>query len=247
VSNKFYASGEQRADRVNQLFTTIAARYDLINDLQSFGFHRLWKRRLLRLARPQPADRALDLCCGTGDVALALARRGAETIGLDFTENMLAIAAHRLDAENSRRPPNAPPLPVKFIRGDALQIPFPDASFDIVTISYGLRNLADLDAGLREMRRVARPGGRILVLDFGKPDNALLRSVYFGYLRHFVPRLGRVFSGDRETHGYILESLNHYAAQQGVAAKMAALDLTRVRVVNLLGGIMSINYAENPR
>jgi len=87
----------------------------------------------------------------------------------------------------------------------------------------------------------------IFVLDFGKPDNALLRSVYFGYLRHFVPRLGRVFSGDRETHGYILESLNHYAAQQGVAAKMAALDLTQIRVVNLLGGIMSINYAEKPR
>ena len=244
MTNKFYAEGEQRAARVNQLFTAIAARYDLINDLQSFGLHRLWKRRLLRLAHPQPGLRALDLCCGTGDVALALARRGAETTGLDFTENMLAVANHRVDAENSHRPPGAPALPVKFVRGDALQIPYPDASFDIVTISYGLRNLADLDLGLREMHRVTRPGGRILVLDFGKPDNALWRGIYFSYLRHIVPLLCRFFSGARETHGYILESLNHYAAQKGVAAKMTALSLTQVRIINLMGGIMSINYAE---
>lgn len=246
MANKFYATGAERAARVNELFTSIASRYDLINDLQSFGLHRIWKRRLVRLARPRSGDAALDLCCGTGDVALALARCGAETVGLDFTESMLAVATQRLDAENRKLPLSAPPLPARFVRGDALKIPFPEASFDIVTISYGLRNLADLDGGLREMMRVVRPGGRILVLDFGKPGNALWRGIYFSYLRRIVPVMGRVFSGDRETHGYILESLNHYAAQKGVALKMEGLGLTGVKIVNLLGGVMSINYAEKP-
>ncbi|HZQ45677.1 MAG TPA: bifunctional demethylmenaquinone methyltransferase/2-methoxy-6-polyprenyl-1,4-benzoquinol methylase UbiE [Verrucomicrobiae bacterium] len=239
VTNKFYAAGEQRAARVNDLFDTIAGRYDLINDLQSFGLHRHWKKRLLKLAQGRPGERALDLCCGTGDVAFALARAGLDVVGLDFSEPMLAVAAHRSKFQT-------PASPVQFLRGDAQHIPFPDASFDVVTISYGLRNLADWETGLREMQRVAKPGGRLLVLDFGKPDNALWRSIYFAYLRWFVPLLGRCFCGDADTHGYILESLKHYAAQKRVATKMEELQLTDVRIVNLMGGIMSINYGAKP-
>ena len=138
-------------------------------------------------------------------------------------------------------------LPVQFLRGDAQQIPFPDASFDLVVISYGLRNLNDWETGLREMQRVTRPGGRLLVLDFGKPDNALWRGIYFTYLKWFVPLLGRLFCGDADTHGYILESLKHYAAQKRVAAKMKELQLTDVRIINLMGGAMSINYGAKPR
>jgi demethylmenaquinone methyltransferase/2-methoxy-6-polyprenyl-1,4-benzoquinol methylase len=238
VANKYYTEGLQRADRVNALFSTIARRYDLINDLQSFGLHRWWKHRLVQLANIQPGQRALDLCCGTGDVAFALARRGAEVTGLDFSEPMLEIARERQKAQTS--------APIDFIRGDALQIPFPDGHFHIVTISYGLRNLSDVDAGLREMRRVLRPGGSLLVLDFGKPDYPIWREIYFAYLRHVCPLLGRLFCGDPDTHSYILESLLHYAAQRGVAAKMEQLDFTRVRVANLLGGIMSINHGEKP-
>lgn len=240
VTNKYYAAGSQRAERVRDLFDTIALRYDLINDLQSFGLHRYWKRRLLALANGQPGERALDLCCGTGDVAFALARRGLDVAGLDFSGAMLAVAAHRLKAQTAN-----PGLAqsVHFLRGDAQRIPFPDASFDLVTISYGLRNLADLDLGLREMQRVTRPGGRLLVLDFGKPDNGLWRGLYFSYLRFCVPLLGRYFCGDADTHGYILESLAHYAAQKGVDARLRELGL-RTRIVNLMGGIMSINYAE---
>ena len=237
--NRYYASGDERAARVKDLFDTIASRYDLINDLQSFGLHRLWKRRLLRLANPRRGQRALDLCCGTGDVTRALAQRGVETVGLDFSEPMLAVA-------NARTKTRMTGAGIQFLRGDAQQIPFPDNSFDLVTISYGLRNLADWQLGLREMQRVTRPGGRILVLDFGKPDNAIWRAIYFTYLRWFVPILGRIFCGDADTHGYILESLLHYAAQKGVAAKMEELGLARVRVVNLMGGIMSINYGEKP-
>src|ERR1700678_1120958 len=183
VTNKFYAPGEQRAERVKDLFAAIAARYDLINDLQSFGLHRYWKGRLLKLAAGRPGERALDLCCGTGDVALALARQGLTVTGLDFSEPMLAIARQRQETQHAKIQPTAT---VSFLRGDAQQIPFPEASFDVVTISYGLRNLADMGRGLSEMLRVARPGGRMLVLDFGKPDNGVWRAVYFGYLRWLV-------------------------------------------------------------
>jgi demethylmenaquinone methyltransferase/2-methoxy-6-polyprenyl-1,4-benzoquinol methylase len=241
VTNKFYAPGDRRADRVKDLFATIADRYDLINDLQSFGLHRHWKRRLLKLARGRPGERALDLCCGTGDVAFGLARQGLAVTGLDFSEPMLSVARQRLEVQNARSRAAAT---IQFLRGDAQQIPFPDASFDVVTISYGLRNLADLERGLREMLRVARPGGRVLVLDFGKPDNAAWRAIYFAYLRRFVPLLGRAFCGNPETHAYILESLTHYAAQRGVAAKMRELGFGGVRIINLMGGIMSINYGE---
>ena len=150
---------------------------------------------------------------------------------------MLAIARKRVQSFPSNGPKHAP----QFITGDAQQIPFPDETFDLVTISYGLRNLADWERGLSEMRRVAKTGGRLLVLDFGKPDYPLWRAIYFSYLRHCVPVLGRIFCGDADTHAYILESLLHYAAQKGVAARMEALGLRDVRIVNLMGGIMSIN------
>ena len=238
MSNSYYDAGERRGERVNDLFAAIAPRYDLINDLQSFGLHRWWKRRLVKLAAPGAGVRALDLCCGTGDVAFALAGQGSETIGLDFSEPMLSVARRR--SELSARRANSSPSP-NFLQGDAQNIPFPDDSFAIVTISYGLRNLTSWERGLSEMWRVARPGGRLLVLDFGKPDNALWRSLYFMYLRFFVPLFGKLFCGDSATHAYILESLQHYPAQHGVAAKMRELGCRDVRIVPLLGGVMTIN------
>lgn len=235
MASKFYVEGDARAARVEDLFAAIAPRYDLINDLQSFGLHRLWKRRLIRLAGIRPGELALDVCCGTGDVAFALAAAGATVTGFDFSEPMLAVARNRARAVA----PGASPV---FQQGDALNLPFADASFDVVTISYGLRNLADFDRGVRELARVLRPGGRLLVLDFGKPDNALWRWGYFQYLRWLVPIFGRLFCGDGDTHGYILESLKKYPAQRGVDAKLAELGWSERRVVNLLGGVMGINY-----
>lgn len=243
MTDEYFTPGDQRAHKVHELFAAIAPRYDLINDVQSFGLHRRWKRRVVDLAHIRPGDRVLDVCCGTGDLALALARRGAEAVGLDFNEPMLTIARKRGQPSRSAKlnTENENPL---FLHGDALQLPFADASFDIVTVGYGLRNLADWKAGLNEMVRVARPGARLLVLDFGKPANALWRAVYFGYLKLFVPLLGLLFCRNAGAYGYILESLRHYPAQQGVAAHMRALGLTNVRIVNLLGGAMSINYGE---
>jgi len=237
MANPFYEPGAQRAAKVNDLFSGIAARYDLINDLQSLGLHRFWKRRLVRLARVGPGDRALDVCCGTGDVALALARTGATVTGLDFSEPMLAVARRRAAAA-----PDGTRL--EFRQGDALQLPFPDRSFEAVTISYGLRNLAEVAGGLREMWRVAKPGGRLLVLDFGKPDNEFWRRCYFAYLRRGVPIFGRLFAGSAVAYAYIVESLEHYPGQRGVAELLQALPTREVRIHNLLGGVMGINSAE---
>ena len=233
MSNTFYVPGEQRAAKVNDLFASIARRYDLINDLQSFGLHRRWKRRVADLAAVTPGARALDLCCGTGDLALALAARGAAVTGLDFSAPMLEVAGRRKTGDN----------PV-FIQGDALQIPFPDNSFDVVSMGYGLRNLASWESGLAEMWRVAKPGGRVIILVFGKPANALWRRLYFTHLRCSVPLTGWIFCGNAQAYAYILESLKHYPAQRAVAAKMREMKFTNVRVVDFLGGAMAINYGE---
>jgi demethylmenaquinone methyltransferase/2-methoxy-6-polyprenyl-1,4-benzoquinol methylase len=123
-----------------------------------------------------------------------------------------------------------------------MHLDFEDNRFDIVSVGYGLRNLSSWEQGLREMHRVAKPGGRLLVLDFGKPDNRLWRACYFAYLRFFVPVVGKLFCGDAGTHAYILESLQHYPAQNGVAEAMRRLGCRDVRIVNLIGGAMSINY-----
>ena len=237
MSNEYYAPGEQRAVKVNDLFARIARRYDFLNDLQSFGMHRGWKRRVVQLAQVSPQARALDLCCGTGDISFALAERGANVTGLDFSREMLQVASERNEKYDTRP---------AFIQGDAQQISFPENTFDIVTVGYGLRNLTSWQRGLEEMRRVARPGARLIVLDFGKPANPLWRAIYFTHLRLSVPLIGLLFCGNAKAYAYILESLKHYPAQLAVAEKMRELKLTNVRVINLLGGAMAINYGEKP-
>ena len=237
MSNEFYTPGAQRAAKVSELFATIARRYDLINDIQSFGLHRAWKQKVLRLANPKAGERALDLCCGTGDLTLALAAKGADTVGLDFSEPMLAVAREKTKARASTSR-------IEFICGDAQKIPFAENTFDILTIGYGLRNLADLDAGLRDMFRVAKPGARFVTLEFGKPDNAVWRTIYFGYLRFFLPIFGKLFCGSAAAYRYILESLKNYPAQEAVAEKMRSAGWQNVQIINLLGGIMSIHRAE---
>lgn len=237
MANNFYQPGEQRGARVNDLFAKIAPRYDLINDLQSFGLHRYWKRKLIQLANVKPGERALDVCCGTGDISFGLANAGADTTGVDFSEPMLKEAEFKVHNSKFKVVP-------RFTQGDAQNLPFENASFEVVTVGYGLRNLPNWERGLEEMWRVAKPGGRLLVLDFGKPDNSLWRSFYFGYLRWIVPIFGKVFCGDSATHAYILESLKNYPAQQGVAGKMQNLNCKNISILNFLGGVMSLNRGE---
>lgn len=235
VASRFYVEGRGRAAAVVALFERIAHRYDLINDLQSFGLHRLWKRKLLRAAAVHPGERALDLCCGTGDVAWSLASLGAVVTGADFSPSMLALARNRRAASGG-----APPT---FVEADALALPFADASFDVATISYGLRNLADLDRGLAEMVRVVRPGGRILALEFGLPTNALWRRIWVGYLGFVIPWFGRIFVGDADAYGYLQTSLLKYPAQRGVEERLHKLGCKDICTTDLLGGIMAVQSA----
>jgi demethylmenaquinone methyltransferase/2-methoxy-6-polyprenyl-1,4-benzoquinol methylase len=246
VANPFYQRGAERADRVRTLFATIARRYDLINDVQSLGLHRLWKQRLARLAHVGPGRRALDVCCGTGDVVFALASSGADVVGLDFSPEMLAVARERLE----RRPFSgsaAATNHITFVEGDALHLPFPDAAFDAVTIAYGLRNLADLAGGLAELSRVLRPGGRLVTLDFGKPVNPVWRALYFTYLRMAVPVFGWWFAGSADAYAYILESLRHYPDPGELSSLLRRQGLEAVTLASLLGGAMVLHTASRPR
>ena len=236
--NRYYVPGEERSGKVRLLFSRIAGRYDLVNDLMSVGMHRRWKRRLARSASPRPGEEALDICCGTGDVARALvaAVKGGDlkVTGLDFTEEMLRVARRLTPAGT----------PITFQQGDALAPPFADARFDLVTVAYGLRNLADLDQGLREALRVLRPGGRLVSLEFGRPRNPILRWIYLGYLRLALPLFGFLFFADAQTYGYIFATVSQFPGQQELAERMRAAGFASVRVQDLMGGVMGICVAE---
>jgi demethylmenaquinone methyltransferase / 2-methoxy-6-polyprenyl-1,4-benzoquinol methylase len=239
VTNKYLSYDAERAPKVRAMFSRLAWRYDLINDLMSLGMHRRWKRETVRLAlsgRTRP--RVLDLCCGSGDLCFLAEGRGAGRVtGADFTLPMLAVARRRAAACSSRS---------RFVQADALALPFAAASFDVITISYGLRNIADIARALGEMRRVLAPGGRAVVLDFGKPDNAAAGAIYRGMLRAMMPVVGWLFHGDPETYMYIPESLERYPAQRGVDQLMQAAGFTDVRHENRLLGTMGINVGQAP-
>jgi demethylmenaquinone methyltransferase / 2-methoxy-6-polyprenyl-1,4-benzoquinol methylase len=239
VSNTYYQSGDQRAARVNELFNRIARQYDLINDIQSLGLHRIWKKWLWLLAQPEPDAKVLDLCCGTGDIAFLFAEKCCAVTAIDFSEPMLEVARQRqLDRPCNRH--------VEFAHGDAMNTGLPDNSFDYLTIGYGLRNLSDYGAALAEMKRLLKPGGQLLVLEFGKPDGILLRGAYYAYLMAAVPIFGKIFCGDKDAYAYILESLKNYPAQRGVNDLLEVIGFENTRIMNFFGGTMSINSATKP-
>jgi demethylmenaquinone methyltransferase/2-methoxy-6-polyprenyl-1,4-benzoquinol methylase len=237
VTNKYLSYDEQRAPKVRAMFSRLAWRYDLVNDVMSFGLHRIWKRQAVEIALAgKRSARVLDLCCGSGDLCFLAAARGARSVvGADFTLPMLAVARRRSLAGEGRC----------FLTGaDVLSLPFADGSFDAVTISYGLRNVADLPRAVAEMRRVLAPGGRCVVLDFGKPDGALPGFLYRGFLRTMMPAVGWIFHGDPETYLYIPESLERFPAQRGVEKLMKDAGFARVRYEDRLLGTMGINVGE---
>ena len=212
-----------------RLFATIAPRYDLITRVLSYGQDARWKRRVAQIIAAEPAPDILDLACGTGDVALALAD-GRRTVGLDLTMPMLEIARRRSSS-------------VAWIAGDMTLLPFRDASFDAVTTSYGLRNVPDLDAALREIARVLRPGGRLVSLDFNKPESSAVRAIYLGYLTVAGGALGLALHGDSETYRYIPHSIRRYPGARGVADLMRRCGFADVRIEPKLGGLMTIHVA----
>jgi len=239
----YYSEGKSRGTQVQELFASIAGRYDLINDLQSFGLHRYWKRRLLKLAaNDQKSGRALDVCCGTGDLTLGLSQLGFDVTGMDFSNPMLEVARRKAEISKASSGSSA----LKFLHGDAMALPFPDDYFDAVTVGYGLRNLVRWDLGVREMWRVCKPGGRLVCLDFGRPPNAFLRAVYHGYLKLVVPLMGKIFCGNWAAYRYILDSLVRFPAQGGIERELIRLGARKVQTYEFIGGTMAINYAEKP-
>lgn len=222
------AEGKRRY--VRRLFTTIADRYDVITIVLSYGLDRGWKRRLIDLAAVRPTDRVLDLACGTGDLLCAAREKGRAAVGLDITHRMLQLAKQRGEK-------------LLLITGDMLALPFPGKSFDVVTTGYGLRNVPNLDAALREIHRVLASGGRFLSLDFNRPDNSLIRAAYLAYLTLVGSALGLVLHRDPDTYRYIPESIRLYPGAVAVARLMMDVGFTDVRVVPLLGGLMAIHTA----
>lgn len=246
MTNAYYKPGHERGSKVRELFDRIARRYDLINDVQSLGLHRFWKRRLVRRMTEQPGWKILDVCCGTGDLTIAMRRGGAKAFGVDFSSGMLGQAARRSRVEGKADGSdclNVGSGGLPLVQGDALQLPFGSGTFDAVTISYGLRNLAGFEAGLDELMRVLKPGGLLMVLDFGKPSVGWWRALYFGYLACAVPLFGLMFAGDAGAYAYILESLKHYPAQRGIERRCRELGCVEVEMEEILGGAMAINLA----
>lgn len=225
------AEGKRRY--VRRLFATIADRYDFITGFLSYGQDRRWKARLITLAALQPGDRVLDLACGTGDLAVAATSYTRSVVGLDLTHRMLQLAARRRAIRS-------------LITGDMLALPFGDARFDVVTTGYGLRNVPDLRQAIQEVRRVLSPGGRLLSLDFNRPEHPLVRAVYLTYLTVVGSALGTVLHGDPDTYRYIPESIRQYPGALGVARLLEAEGFEAVRVVPVLGGLMAIHVAIAP-
>lgn len=224
---------------VRSLFATIADRYDFITVALSYGQDRRWKRRLVRLASIEPGMRALDLATGTGDIAFALAARGAHVVGLDITPRMIELArakAHDVDAE--RRAANT-----RFIVGDMLALPFSDGAFDVVTTGYGLRNVPDLAASIREIHRVLRPRGRLLSLDFNRPANTLVRAAYLAYLACVGGTLGWLLHRDPDTYRYIPASIRQYPGAGAVVQMLRERGFASAEYYPVLGGLMAIHHA----
>jgi demethylmenaquinone methyltransferase/2-methoxy-6-polyprenyl-1,4-benzoquinol methylase len=227
------SSADAKGPYVRRLFHTIADRYDLITRLLSFGSDRRWKARLVARAEIHPGTRALDLAAGTGDIAFGLAGEGARVAALDITHRMLQIAARK-------RPERAA---VAFVTGDMMALPFPDATFDVVTTGYGLRNVPVIEPAIAEIRRVLRPGGLLLSLDFDRPANPLVRAIYLGYLTVVGSVLGWALHRDPDTYRYIPESIRRYPGAAGVALMLDRAGFTGSHVIPLLGGLMAINVA----
>ena len=241
MPNKYLSYDRERAPKVRQMFSRLASRYDLVNDVMSFGLHRVWKRQTVGIALKSlaPASRVLDLCCGTADMVFLAEEQapGVRVFGADFTIPMLAVGRARSRSRGRR---------AALAAADALRLPFPDGTFDAITVGYGLRNLADAEAGLAEMRRVLAPGGRVVILDFGKPANPVAGALYQAFLNTMMPFVGWLFHRDPETYLYIPESLKRYPAQRGVEQLMRRTGYVNVRVVDRLLGTMGINIGQRP-
>jgi demethylmenaquinone methyltransferase / 2-methoxy-6-polyprenyl-1,4-benzoquinol methylase len=209
------------------MFDRIALVYDRMNSVMTAGMHHRWRERAVDLARVGPGSRALDVATGTGDLAIELAARGAVVTGIDFSAGMLEIAQTKAPG-------------IKFEEGDALAMRYPDGEFDAVTVGFGARNFADLDQGLRELARVTRAGGRVVVLEITTPQQPPLSWFFRAWFEHVVPALGRL-AGDPDAYSYLPSSVRRFPGPDQLGARMAAAGLEDVRWILTAGGIIALH------
>ena len=223
------------AGQVNRMFDRVAGRYDALNSVMTAGLHHRWRQRAAERAEVGPGDSALDVCCGTGDLALELAGRVApdgRVVGCDFSEPMLDLAREKAAARGTSG--------LRFEWADALELPYDAERFDAVTVGFGVRNLADLDRGLREMARVLKPGGRLAILEITQPTRQPLASFYSLWFDRIVPLLG-AFSAEPDAYSYLPESVRSFPSPRGLAEKMDGAGFERIRYTVLAGGIIAIH------
>ncbi len=217
------------------MFGRVATRYDLLNTVMTAGLHHRWRERAVDRAEVSPGDSVLDVCCGTGDLALELAARvspGGNVVGCDFSEPMLDLAREKASARQAAG--------VRFEWADALSLPYDAGRFDAVTVGFGVRNLADVERGLREMARVLRPGGRLVVLEITQPTRPPLSTFYSLWFDRLVPLLGS-FSDDSGAYSYLPESVRSFPPPLRLAEMMDSAGLERIRWTVLAGGIIAIH------
>lgn len=214
------ASESDASRKVREMFSRIAPHYDFLNHFLSFELDRLWRARTARILKPildRPDARVLDLCCGTGDLAFALGRRSkVRILGADFTHTMLVRAQEKARSLSVRDSSH----PILFLEGDALRLPFAESSFDLVTTAFGFRNLANYDAGLREIRRVLKPRGTVAILEFTEPPRGTWGNFYRWYFRQLLPRIGGWISGERSAYKYLPNSVARFFQPEELAALM---------------------------
>jgi demethylmenaquinone methyltransferase / 2-methoxy-6-polyprenyl-1,4-benzoquinol methylase len=229
----------EKARRVHGVFSSVAARYDVMNDAMSLGIHRLWKDAMLDWLAPRPGMHLLDVAGGTGDIAFRFLRRvrgqGHVTV-LDMTEEMLVEGRRRAEATEFAEA-------LDWVAGDAMALPFPDAAFDAYTISFGIRNVTRIEAALAEAFRVLKPGGRLVVLEFSRVPNEGLRWLYDRYSFNVIPPMGAAIAGDRASYQYLVESIRRFPDQERFAGMIGAAGFGQVKYRNLSLGIAALHSA----
>lgn len=234
---------DKSGTRIRQMFGEISSRYDLMNHLLSGGVDYYWRYRTVRMVSPRGTDPILDVCTGTGDLALAYWKRGRKAIpvvGSDFTHEMLTIAREKFSRRGGGFPSG-----VEFLEADTQHLPFRDDQFQIVSVAFGLRNVADTRAGLREMLRVCRPGGRVAVLEFSTPTNSLIRSFYLWYFKNILPLVGQLFAKNRQSaYNYLPQSVSEFPQGKALAGIMEECGYTHVKWHPLTFGIATLYWGE---
>lgn len=236
------AAGRLEEPQVRAMFDRIARVYDRMNSVMTAGLHHKWRSRAVDLAGVAPGDPVVDVACGTGDLSLELARRvgpAGSVVGCDFSEQMLVLAREKEARDGTA-------APIRFEWANALALPYADGEFAAATVGFGARNFSDLDQGLREMRRVVRPGGKVVVLEITTPTRPPLSTFYRVWFDRIVPTLGR-FAGDSDAYTYLPSSVRRFPGPHELAATMERAGLTNIRYVLTAGGIIATHVGEVPR